>query len=237
MTYLDDLKNRLTPLLPKSWKEGLDMQAVLGEVEKAMPQLLRDGGDWQSYYIDYEKPYLMRMFRKVQIDETRAIYVSCHYFFSPAEEGSKGISNPYNTAAMKAEIDGDLKNLTLYHPHPWAAGFHILEGKYEQGLGLANALGLAAQPPIAEWRIQSDTINDRYAFNDPHIWHAVVPQDDKPVTTLMVTYAPADWGQEGPRPPRKLRNLRAPEMDFMRDHFERIYKLPENAPKSSPFPN
>lgn len=210
--------------LPSGYKK-LDMMDVLIPAVQALPEMLNEPNAWQSKYIDYEEPYLMRLYRQfdqpsdVKEGRTNSVRVNLHYFFAKTDEDFcpySGLLNPYaenkNGATGKAE---------LYHYHNWAAGFFLFEGSYAQKIGHAKDFGLEAKPPATGYREHhAKNRNSRaFAFNDPFIWHQVIPQNNKPVCTMMVSYATEDWKQPAPRSP-KLRELCREEKNFMLGKFK-----------------
>ena len=199
------------------------MESLLDPALAALPELLKDKAAWQSLYIDYEPPFLMRLYLPV-IGGERTVYLSLHYFFGAADR--LPIANPYE---KKPELIG-AESANNYHPHPWASAFHLFQGSYQQDIGLAAERGYSAdpasplrpQPGERKEQQAGDPQKNRYAFKNPLIWHRVLPNDGRPVTTLMLTYIPEGWDQTGPRPPVKQRCLTEAERAFMFAHFGKI---------------
>lgn len=179
------------------------MAPVLEAAENLIPDLLKDRDGWQSLMIDYQPPHLMRLYRQVG-----AVRVNLHYFM-PAEDVSA------------ARRKTDSYNENLYHPHAWASAMRILQGEYEQYVGFATRRGIDAAPPKTQHLLHKE--GDAYAMDHPWIWHQVIPQPNQAVSTLMVTFVPADWDQDVPKSTRPLRSLTPAERDFMFDHFTRLY--------------
>lgn len=210
--------------LPPSWKD-LDMMTVVKPAIPLLPYFIAQQEEWKSVYINYEQPYLMRLFREFKTPSrhnpslTNKIRFNFHYFFGKTDEEIDPYShliNPY--ALSKQEIVED--DLELYHFHPWATGFHLIEGSYDQQIGIATSCGIDARPPVTECRTQQATneLTRSFAFNSPYIWHRVIPRDLQPVATCMVTYVPQDWGQVSPVSPI-LRPLHQDEKQFMLNYF------------------
>ena len=87
------------------------MLKILELIEKeALPQLLfgRSPDIWQSLYIDYEKPFVERLW--CQLGPVRINLHKIH----PCNEGE-----------------------ALFHPHPWPSAMHVLTGVYETAIGYA----------------------------------------------------------------------------------------------------
>ena len=81
------------------------MLDVLESFEKVLDVLLEED-EWQSLFIDYEKPFVERLWR--QCGEFRVNLHRIH----PCEQGE-----------------------ALYHPHPWPSAMHVLSGVYETAVG------------------------------------------------------------------------------------------------------
>lgn len=81
------------------------MLEQLKEVEAQMPELLQNA-EWNSLYIDYEKPHVERLW--IQLGENR-LYL---HRILPCEEPQ-----------------------ALFHPHPWPSAIKLLKGSYEMGVG------------------------------------------------------------------------------------------------------
>lgn len=97
-------------VLPKLLGSGR-MLDILEIVEKdVLPELLdqRDIDIWQSLYVDYEKPFVERLWRQLG-----PIRINLHKIHS----------------CIAAEA--------LFHPHPWPSAVHVLSGEYETGIGVS----------------------------------------------------------------------------------------------------
>ncbi len=232
---IDQLKKAIAEL-PASAGTELRMEKLLDPALAALPDLLKNRENWRSLYIDYEPPFLMRISLPVSSGD-RTAFLSLHYFFGlPAEHPSDkaGLENPYKD---KPELQ-QVESVNNYHPHPWASSFQILRGSYKQQVGLAKEAGYSDDPasplrpiPFAVWEQDAnDTAKNRYHFNDPLLWHRVLPNDGQPVASIMITYIPENWNQTGPRPAQKQRELNETEKDFMFNYFTEILS-PKTAPK------
>lgn len=239
---VDRLKDMIDKL-PAVCGADLRMQDLTDAVLAALRALLYDRDSWKSVYIDYEPPYLMRIALPLcGTTDDRRIHIALHYFFGRPGTGAAdayGLVNPY----VQSPEDVNRESVNNYHPHPWAAAFHLFEGSYDQRIGRAQTIGYSndpaspLRPPVIDiWR-QDSTLADkaRYAFNDKLIWHQVLPNDGAPVTSLMITYIPADWDQIGPRPPQQQRPLHAQERAFMFAHFTQLVTpRPQTQPTARP---
>ena len=214
--------------LPRSYK-NLDMKKILVPAVNALPDLLIARHIWQSKYIDYEEPYLMRLYHQIEKpskenpDKINKVRLNLHYFFGKTNEPIcpySDLENPYVLYKDRPKQNPD--DPQLYHFHSWGAGFFLFEGGYEQQIGYATQFGLEARPPISKTSKHSaEDISRAFAFDSPLIWHRVMPQGDKPVCTLMVSYAPEDWQQKDPPPPA-LRDLEHHEKVFMQEKFKQL---------------
>ena len=79
---------------------------ILEQAEEVIPLLLKNEVTWKSLYIDYEKPYVARLW--IPWKENR-IYLHKIYPCAPEE--------------------------ALFHPHPWPSAMKIVRGMYEMGVG------------------------------------------------------------------------------------------------------
>ena len=84
----------------------LDMLETLRDVEKALPDLLRDANAWKSVYVDYHPPIVERLW--LNWGEFRIYLHRIH----PCAQGE-----------------------ALFHPHPWPSAMRILSGEYEMAVG------------------------------------------------------------------------------------------------------
>lgn len=192
-------------LISEQFPSPVDMHPVMEEIEGKLPLLLEEQECWKSLFIDYQKPYLMRIYRDVKSSTLNAtVRVSLHYFLPDPD--------PKTDA-------GEF----LYHPHAWASSMRILEGSYCQSHGFANGRGLRLLPEKLCRTVHFQ--GDSYAMNHPWLWHEVNPFPNQAVMTLMVTYIPEVWDQEAPQSTKKLRALTEEEMQFMFSEFGRVLKV------------
>lgn len=76
------------------------------ETREVLRGLLFDGQSWESVWVDYDKPYVERVWRTYGHDRF------CLHRIHPCALGE-----------------------AFYHPHPWPSKMWILAGEYEQGIG------------------------------------------------------------------------------------------------------
>ena len=82
------------------------MLEILEQVERILPDLLRDEGGWNSLYVDYHPPTVERLWR-------------------PWREYRVNLHRIHPCATGEA----------LFHPHPWPSAMRILSGEYEMAVG------------------------------------------------------------------------------------------------------
>lgn len=83
-----------------------NMLKLLNDLEKRIPELLKDESMWQGLFVDYHAPFVERLW--TQAEENR---ISLHKIY-PCENGE-----------------------ALFHPHPWPQACKILKGSYEMSVG------------------------------------------------------------------------------------------------------
>ncbi|MCB1111685.1 MAG: hypothetical protein KDK72_03380 [Chlamydiia bacterium] len=194
-------------------KPTLDMFPVLQEVEQRLPELLADRSRWKSLFIDYQPPYLYRIFCDLESEALEGKKVrACLHYFLPAKETELKADDVEKSSGDSGE--------NLYHPHAWASCMRILEGSYDQDLGYADRCGINAEPPKLCQTTHGP--GDSYQMNHPWLWHQVNPRPNLPVSTLMVTHIPEGWDQEKPQSTKTLRTLTEEELDFMFAHFVKL---------------
>lgn len=82
------------------------MLELIAQVEKELPDLLKDKSQWNSLFVDYEHPFVERLWRPWG---DYRIYLHKIHPCRPEE--------------------------ALFHPHPWPSVVKIVDGKYQMGLG------------------------------------------------------------------------------------------------------
>ena len=118
------------------------MIKVLKNIEKTiLIDLLKQPDVWKTLNIDYHAPRVERLYTF-----WNGYRICLHKIFSCRKEDA------------------------LYHPHPWSAAFHILDGSYETGLGYSET----ENPPKILSTIKSKG-DMYYEMTDPNTWHYVRP--------------------------------------------------------------
>lgn len=102
------LATRVNPRDRFAWGDtpGGGMLAILAQAERELPSLLLNDDDWQTLYVDDEKPNVERVW--MTYGEGR-LYL---HLIHPCEPGE-----------------------ALFHPHPWPAAMRVLYGAYETAYG------------------------------------------------------------------------------------------------------
>ena len=87
----------------------IDMLAVLAEAERALPRLLEEEEKWTGLFVDYERPFVERLWRSW--GEFRLNLHRIH----PCDPGQ-----------------------ALWHPHPWPSAMRIHDHPYEMLVGYTD---------------------------------------------------------------------------------------------------
>ena len=120
----------------------MSMIKKLKNIEKTvLVDMLKDPSIWKSLDIDYHPPRVERLY--TDYDGYR---ICLHKIYFCRKEDA------------------------LYHPHPWKAAFHILDGKYETGLGYSETTD---KPKVLSTVISKGEMY--YEMTDPNTWHYVKP--------------------------------------------------------------
>lgn len=82
------------------------MFTVLEQIERELPELLKNENEWHSLHITYDHPHVERLWR-----QWGNFRISLHRIH-PCKYGQ-----------------------ALYHPHPWPQVTRVLLGEYEMGIG------------------------------------------------------------------------------------------------------
>jgi hypothetical protein len=219
--FLDAVKN-----LPDSYRDNLfDMGMLQPLCLDYLAEKIKTPDAFSGIQVIYEPPFLNRIFLSVPKDDKKnndRVFVSLHYFFNPdgsLEPGMQDvIKNPYRERKVAFSED---HFTPLYHPHPWSASFRLLQGHYKQRVGKSERLGLDHPPQQTEWSFHNadHSENCAYVFGDPLLWHEVWPANGS-VSTLMISYRPQDWAQDGPKPPTQQPCLDRHEIALMCAHFQ-----------------
>ncbi len=93
----------------------IDMLARLTEAEEALPKLLEDEEGWTGLYVDYERPFVERLWR------AWGDYRLNLHRIHPCDSGQ-----------------------ALWHPHPWPSAMRIHEGSYEMRVGYGDGEAIPA---------------------------------------------------------------------------------------------
>jgi SAM-dependent methyltransferase len=100
--------------------------ALLGEIEKKLPELLSASENWQTLDVDYHPPRVERVW--LSHGELRI----CLHRIHPADP---------------AEI--------LFHPHPWPSSMKVLQGTYEMGIGSSSEETLTPPAIVTTLELQA----------------------------------------------------------------------------------
>lgn len=194
LTVFNDLHRKLGV---KEKESALSLHLKLMEVKRAIPELVRDRERWKSLYVDYETPFVHRLW--LQLGEYR-VYL---HKIEPIE--SSLVSEPEKNA--------------LFHTHNWKSIVQVISGRYEMGVGYGPGIIF---PPVEETVIVSE--NTIYSMTDPDDWHYVLPLEG-PVYTLMI--AGPKWDRETPTIPQKaLGPLNEWQKSELFQFFEEAFPLP-----------
>jgi hypothetical protein len=130
---------------------------VLAHIEQTLlPALLRQPEVWQSVYVDYERPYVERLWTAVTV-EGQTYRVFLHRIHP-------------------ASLDD-----ALFHPHPWPSAIKILSGTYAMRCG--HGPGLEPPPVSTTLELVAGT---RYEMVHPDGWHAVSPQGEPSISLMVI---------------------------------------------------
>lgn len=112
----------------------------------------------------------------------------------------------------------------LLHSHPWPSAMHVLNGRYEMGLGH----GVDEPVMLARMVVGVDRRNVnsgfRYEMTDPAAWHYVRPIGG-PALSVMVTgapwFSPTDPRNKPAQLQEKLKPLSPTEVSDLLEEFKR----------------
>jgi hypothetical protein len=120
--------------------------AVLERIESGpLPGLLARADQWQSLFVDYEPPFVERLWAPVSVDG--AAYRVFLHRIHPADP-----------------------ERCLFHPHPWPSAIKILSGSYWMNAGH----GAGFEPPPVSMRLKL-VAGASYEMAHPDGWHSVCP--------------------------------------------------------------
>lgn len=123
-----------------------EMLKVLEKAERDLPELLQDRNSWKGLYVDYEKPFVERLWR--QWGDYRINLHSIH----PCNLGE-----------------------ALFHPHPWPQVIRVISGRYEMGLGYGAGMEKPPVLCKLSFDAVARSGDFIYEMTDPNGWHYVRP--------------------------------------------------------------
>jgi hypothetical protein len=131
------------------------MIKILRSVINQLYYPLQSQGNWQSLFIDYEKPFVERIWTKMNVDghEYRVYLHKIHP--CSVEEA-------------------------LYHPHPWPSAMLLCGGNYETGIGFGD--GDTPPPKMGPFYLREWSA---YEMTNPKEWHYVRPIDAPCLTIMV----------------------------------------------------
>lgn len=134
----------------------MTMLHILTDIrDNILPDLLRDGGAWNSLDITYEKPFVHRLWR--QYGDNRILL---------------------------HEIQPCSQEEAFVHPHQSASAVHVdvRPGvSYEMGVGY----GPGPKPPMATTMIVKGPASFAYEMLEPFAWHYVRPIDGPTLSLMI----------------------------------------------------
>lgn len=119
--------------------------ATFYDIEKKLPSLLQNDEHWHGLFIDYEKPYVERLWH--QWEEYR-IFLHRIHPCAPDE--------------------------AFFHPHPWSSIMKVIDGTYEMMLGFGGVDGKTPSEIFRSNRIFL-TPGCVYEMLRQNQWHYVRP--------------------------------------------------------------
>lgn len=84
---------------------------TLFDIEHELPKLLLDATNWQSVFIDYEKPHVERL-------------------WMPWNENRINLHRIHPCGDHEA----------LFHPHPWPSAMKLVSGQYKMAIGYGSGI-------------------------------------------------------------------------------------------------
>lgn len=135
----------------------MTMLRILANIrDNILPDFLRDGESWNSLDINYEKPFVHRLWR--QYGDHRILL---------------------------HEIQPCSQEEAFFHPHrsPSAVHVYVQSGvSYEMGVGY----GPGPKPPLASTMIVTGPASFTYEMLDPFAWHYVRPIEDSTLSLMIM---------------------------------------------------
>jgi len=121
--------------------------------EKLLPDLLTKPAEWHTLLVNYHPPIVERLW--AQIGNYRVLLHFIH----------------------KCEVKD-----ALFHPHPWPSAMHVINGKYEMGLGFGPGI-------VEPEKMCTILLENGGAYYDmTHIdgWHYVRPVEGVCATVMLI---------------------------------------------------
>ncbi len=132
-----------------------DMLKILELAEQGLPLLLPKREIWTSMFVDYEEPFVERLWTPFQY-EGQVYRILLHRL--------------HVTTLSQA----------LFHPHPWPSAMRILRGAYRMRFGVSSTE--EAPPVVLEQYLKAGCT---YEMAHPDGWHSVAPVTDETYTLMV----------------------------------------------------
>jgi hypothetical protein len=164
----------------------------LKRVEKdELLDLLINPSAWKSLNINYHPPHAERVW--AELKNGNRIYL---HFIHHCEKGE-----------------------ALNHPHPWPSAMHVLNGRYEMGVGY----GEGNENPEMVMNLETERGGLYYDMTHRDGWHYVRPMEPgNPVATVMLAGKP--WDRWSPGPEEELKPLDEARVWVMLEYFKKFYR-------------
>lgn len=170
---------------------------LLKDLEKNLPQLIRTG-KWNSYFIDWVFPMEARIW--IQINNAR---ISLQKFYPCS------------------------RNQVYFHNHPWRKQMKLVKGVLEQGISTSydakdyiKTYDVDKQPPTInknQFALMKMVPGSDFTIDSPNCWHYIMPLNNEPIYTLMITNEP--WFKGPKAPVKKIKKVSKTEQE---DIFKNI---------------
>jgi hypothetical protein len=153
---MDSAENNTLPQQHAPLYQPGELLAVLEHIEvQVLPTLLQKPDVWQSVFVDYEPPFVERL-------------------WTPVEVAGK----PYRVFLHRI-FPTDLDKC-LFHPHPWPSAIKILSGTYIMNCGYGPGI---ERPPVSmQLKLATGT---SYEMAHPDGWHAVSPLNEPSYSLMV----------------------------------------------------
>lgn len=134
-----------------------ELLAVLNRIEQdLLPALLRTREGWKSLYVDYEPPFVERLYVPVTVDDV--VYRLMLHKIHPADPA-----------------------ICLFHPHPWPSAIKILSGSYRMTCGFGQGM---VEPPVSHTMVLM--AGAEYEMAHPDGWHSVSPLNGPSHSIMLI---------------------------------------------------